>query len=84
MWKSDGLGNAYNPKTKDTIYLNTLNVGYVEVHRCHVQLGYDELLIVKPTIPDAIEYVEKFVESNNESNDPSYFTVPISCLKPIG
>ena len=84
MWKFDGLGNAYNTKTEDTIYLNTLNVGYVEVHRRQVQLGYDELLIVKPSISDAIEYVEKFVESNNERYDPSYFTVPISCLKPIG
>lgn len=30
MWTSDGLGNAYNTKTEDTIYLNTPNVGYVE------------------------------------------------------
>ena len=83
MWKCDGLGNAYNTRNEDTIYLKVVNVGNVKVVHRHVNDGYEELLTVKSSIQDAIDYVYNYT-GYDAGYDADYFTIPISCLKPVG
>lgn len=69
MWDYDGLGNAYH-SNGDAMYINVINVEYVEVRQFSAETGMDTLFRVYSSIPDAMDCVATFVETQN--NQISY------------